>query len=473
MRFLKWFSAIIFVVFTLTACDPTDRLVWSPDGKRCAVISSDGLRMCDASGKLSESLMDMENVEIFRWLPDSNQALIVCQEDSSSWKDVSKILTSTERAKVVSESEKFWSIRSRWPELMKKGSKNDGGGLSASFLYLKYKYGEKALTAALPVGLRQSVRQLTEPIYKLQLFSLSENKAVPGRVLLSTVHNIYDVRLAPTGKLAAVTESTDSACRLVVVSVAGGSARTVSEWSAKNPEWSRDGRTIFYVQTNKYENQASMAALVRQEIADYDEKLLVKFDPPKDLLDLPYNDSTRIRCLTSGDIIFDAQELHLPRISDKSASKNSNSQPCLFRLSRDFLSLSPLVLSGDPVGDRLNDFEVNQDGTKAVVPGGKGEVTVVDLTTGRVTAIEQKGSDLKFTPQWRSAEELCFPARNVERQSSDHNVEVILQSMSQTERRVLSRDWPANAIEFLNDSKKQTAAPRSSPKSSNHGSQHR
>jgi hypothetical protein len=472
MKILKWFSAIVFVVLSLTACDPTDRVIWSPDGKKCAVISSDGLRICDADGKLSASLMDMEDVEVFRWLPDSKQALIVVEEKTTNWKEISQLLSASQRARVMSQSEQLWRLRGTkgWP-----GQKNDKNE-SASFLYLKFKYGEKAVKAVLPKEYKQYVSIFAEPIHSLQLFRFLDDKVVPGSVLLRTVNDIADVRLGPAAKLAAMTEVDEGGYKLEVVPVSGGSARTVTERAGKHAEWSRDGRALYFTQANKTgahsrQDQASAVTLMRQEIADYDEKLLARFSPPLNLVELPHQDATRIRCLAGGDIIFDAKELHLPKISEKSQAKNSNSEPRLFRLSRDFQILMPVSLSGDPLGDKLSDFEINQDGTKVVVPGSKGEVTVVDLTTGKVTALEQKGIDLKFAPQWRSADELCYPARSVP--GGGHDVDVVLQSVTRTEApRLLSKDWPAASIKFLNDPKKDSSEKAPAAKSSS-GSHHR
>ena len=49
-------------------------LVWSPDGKRAAVVAKDGLHFCDPDGKLTSLLLP--GVYEIAWTSDSQQLVV-------------------------------------------------------------------------------------------------------------------------------------------------------------------------------------------------------------------------------------------------------------------------------------------------------------------------------------------------------------------------------------------------------------
>jgi hypothetical protein len=123
----------------------------------------------------------------------------------------------------------------------------------------------------------------------------------------------------------------------------------------------------------------------------------------------------------------------------------------LFKLSPDFSSLKPVIFSRGPK-DYLNNFEINQDGTRAVIAGRNGEVMVLNLTNGDSKTLENDGpKSIKFMPQWRSATELCYPHRVTEKKAGDPDVEVVLESITEGNQQVLSKAWPCKSIRFLYD----------------------
>ncbi|MBK9205828.1 MAG: hypothetical protein IPL73_26100 [Candidatus Obscuribacter sp.] len=89
------------------------------------------------------------------------------------------------------------------------------------------------------------------------------------------------------------------------------------------------------------------------------------------------------------------------------------------------------------------------------VPGSNGEILVIDTVSGVVTTLEKKGEqELVFAPQWRTADELCYPSRNDVVSPGGHNVDVVLQSMKDLSRRVvISKEWSAISVDFLQDPK--------------------
>jgi hypothetical protein len=94
----------------LTACDRTDLVVWSPDGNRVAIIASNSLRVGDESGKLSAPVLD--NAKFCRWLPDSIHVVVVSTKETTSWKDVKDLLSTSEQKSVPRIAEKVWKLGS-------------------------------------------------------------------------------------------------------------------------------------------------------------------------------------------------------------------------------------------------------------------------------------------------------------------------------------------------------------------------
>jgi hypothetical protein len=232
------------------------------------------------------------------------------------------------------------------------------------------------------------------------------------------------------------------------------------------PDWSPDGKSLFYIAYPAVPNRSKfkdmydkqhpwIATLNCREIADTRGLLLPKFGPTKALVEVLAAESSRVRCLPDGSVAFNSKQRDFPSV------KKAEPRGCLFKLSPDFRSVEPIVaLHKEPgdeeLGDQLASFEPNQDGTKIAVPGSHGEITVVDVLSGKVTQMEKDGkTDLKFTPQWRTKDELCYPSRNTEKPPNGHDVDVVLQSLTDPNRRsILSKEWDATSVEFLKDHEK-------------------
>jgi len=473
MKLLHWSAAVFCTVTLLTGCDKLDHLQWSPDGKCLAVLSSDGLRVSDASGSLSKSIP--MKLSIFRWLPDSKRALVVTTKQTTSWNEVKPLLSAAERTRTITVADSLWKFRGD-PE---KWKYRDDDNVLDSLVYLDYKYGTTAVKALLQKKSKKNVLPDTAPaatIYTLQLVNLQQDKAQLGPALLRTRRELGDVRISSNGKLAAVTEdNSHNGYQVDVVPIEGGTSKIISACASRCPDWSLDGKALFYISpgNSATENDPStkkndsgrlvlLASLMRLDVTDASGKVLAKFSKAQELAELPFSGSDRIRCLPDGSIILSSEQLKLP-CTQKKFDQNKS----LFKMSKDFQSLEPLPLSGDTLGNELGDFEINQDGTKAAVAGDHGEITVVDLATGQVTALEPKGTDLKFLPQWRSADELCFPVRNHTKTTGGHDVEVGLQTLPLGTAHILSKDWPAKSITFLVDTKESTTK-KTTPKNRTH-----
>jgi hypothetical protein len=445
MRPIK-FVIIILSTLALTACDELDRVVWSPDGAKVAVLADDGLRLGDASGSLSQATP--MKVKLFRWLPDGKRAVIVSEKKTTSWEDLKPLLSKEEVERVDVLGEDLWKYQG---DLDNWKYKNEALIFDVP-AYLESKYGKEASNAKLKVFGVDSVPE--SKIYTLQLFNVRQDKVESGAVLLRTTQEIGEVRVSPNGSLLLVSEYGIRAYKLRVIPVDGHKGKLLVGAASQYPDWGPDGKSILCIMGNSPESGSetiSLAMLVRLKLSDGGGQM---GDPPDTLCHLEFSENDRVRSLPNGEVVFSATESRLP-CTDVEFKKRES----LYKLSANAQSLLPIPLNGDVLGNDLSHFEINKDGSKAAVAGRKGEITLLDLASGKVLLLEKgtppsetkdvkfDGGDLKFNPTWRSATELCYPHR-----TSPSNVEVVLQSIANPDRQSISKNWPP-AIGFLTDPK--------------------
>lgn len=59
-------------MFLLTGCIESGKFVWNADGSEAAICANDGLRFCDATGKLSET--QLKTPDELAWSKDGKRS---------------------------------------------------------------------------------------------------------------------------------------------------------------------------------------------------------------------------------------------------------------------------------------------------------------------------------------------------------------------------------------------------------------
>jgi len=452
MRLLK-LLAVAFTIFAISACDSLDRIVWSPDGTKVAVLAYSGIKFGDATGALSQST-DVK-ADLFRWLPDGKRAVVVVEEKNASWDNIKPLLLQKDAERAVFLGENLWNFHGNL-DTWKYKEESVIYGIHA---YLCHKYGTDAANAKLKeLGASPTPdSSYGTSIYSVKVINVDQNSADKAPVLLQTVQEINDIRVSPSGKLVLVSEGTGSrGTELRMAFVDGRKSEYLQGSTSHYPDWTADGNSILFASANRpasLEGEVSgtipIGMLMRQTIS-YENSLL-KLSPAELQCYLPFSDETRVRAMPDGSVILNATAYQLPCMT----TSFYDPVKTLYRLSADGKSISPLSLTGDALGNDLSHFEINKDGTYAVVPDNSGGVTLLSLSTGKVTCLEkapekQYGSELKFNPSWRNSSELCFGHR-----VSATQLDVVLQSVNKPEQRVISTNWPLSEIGFLTDPKNQ------------------
>jgi hypothetical protein len=333
--------------------------------------------------------------------------------------------------------------------------------VAIAVLRLKNQYG--ALAVKRRLGTKKSPDPITPvTISSVQLVDLSEGSP-KGKLLWRTLETIDELRVSPSGKLAAIVINREPFAwigttfyKIILLPIDGGLPRTAVESLADIPDWSRDGRWIYYIsypalprdvnRKQLYDEQHPwVGSLNRCEVADETGTMLAKFGTPEKILEVLSAHSSGVRCLSDGSIIFNSKRRQFPSIV------NGKAQAGLFKLKPDLKSLEPIGTLGFESGEDVQIFEPNQDGSLISIANKNGRISVLDVASDKVTVLEKGDSgdkDLKFLPSWRTKDELCFPAR-----AGGESVQVVLQSMSDLkQRKVLSSSW-ASLPPFLREMK--------------------
>ena len=409
MKLLKLITAALFSVTVLGACDFEERLTWSPDGKRMAVLT-DQLRLADLDS-ISKPLLgpNFGPVLYFRWLPDNHRALL--------------------------------GYRRTKHHLSKAGVK----GPDTSVDYVQ-------------------VFDFNGAIKDVQVSA--------GPIIFKSSVPIDDLRLSPNGQLAAVSQADKGRHKLSVVTLAGAHkvvAVNVSkpDWARDSRSLyffrelsAKDSGYIAFI---------PISTICNLPVADIKGALLTQ-SARRDLAQCAgeLTSDNRLRVLEDGSLLFSSMPVKLPACGVTFGLQ----ERALFRYrpanKEKKASLEQIAIDGPALASALNTFEPNQDGTKIAVMGEKGAVSVISLNAdgngGEVTVLEkalpQSDANLSGSfgaaPCWRNANELCFSVRNLKTgDSSGHEGEVVLQDLTEVgaagmpARQIVSRAWPAGQIDFL------------------------
>lgn len=415
MKLLKLIIASLFSITVLCSCDFEERLSWSPDGKRMAVLA-DQLRLAD-SDSISKPLFNKQfgTVHSFRWLPDNHHALLAYR-----------------RSKHQSSH----------------------------------------------VGSKTGVKPSDTSVDYLQLFDfngdIKEVKVTAGPILFKSSVAINDLRLSPDGKLAAISQADQGRHKISIVAL-NGTVKVVSI-NATRPEWSRDSRSIYFFRENSPKDSAHttfipVSTICNLPVTDANGTVFVS-KVRRDLAQCGGDifSSGRIRALEDGSLLFCSTPIKLPACGAMLGLQERS----LFRYrpasKESKATVEQIKIDGPALASDLDTFEPNQDGTKIAICSSKGAVRVISLSgedSGRVIVLEKPLPDsaevnncgsFGCAPSWRNAHELVFTTRNLESASTNgsHEGELVLQKMQNLvpgadlpARQVLSRSWPVGQIDFL------------------------
>ncbi|HTZ22014.1 MAG TPA: hypothetical protein VMC06_14105 [Opitutaceae bacterium] len=468
---VTWPLALLLLL--LTGC-LEKHLVWSPDGQRAAVIAKgegeegNGLYLCDADGKLTARLVPA--VYRVAWLGDSQQLVVARSRKTSNWAEVARILGAGKAAEVAAKAEAAWEkTAANRPEQWSLDQ--GGGGLlgnrnstqrglalggdgydGATMVYLWAHHAD---------GLRALYGTKTDEIrakdafagHELLMARIVDDKIQLGTTLYQGLAEIQDIRIAPGDRAVAFTEEatpgSDKESRLMLARINGTGAVLVAERTSLFADWTADGRSLVYVQAlggGAKKDDLRLASLVRREVVDDHGQINVA-EKAEDMAGLMYSNTTRVRCLRDGRILFNTTDFQLPVAKGDADAERERlfaldpaRQATLVRMiPRDNQEHMPKVLAF---------FEVSPDEKQVLVGGYEGEVSVLTLSTGEVQQVQESGEyNLMAAPVWRQDGEITYARRNptADGKKPERKAEIVLRQGDK--EKVLSQGWSDDMLE--------------------------
>jgi hypothetical protein len=443
--------SLAFSMLALSGCRCDENVVWSPDGKRAALLSN-GLRVIDAEGSISPS--SGGNIAKLQWFADGRNAVAMRTTTVRSWKELSSSLTAAERQKVIASAARIKNGRG-YVDSQPRMAERDLENFREACLYLKDTRGQSAV---IDVARRWHVDELVDTdkeaflpvIHSLQLITVNGNiadaKVQSGRIIFRSRLPIEDIRVSPTGRLISVLQGEFN--RLVLVDL-NGNSRLIAANSSR-PDWSKDGGKIFYLhspqalgekQVSAYINSIPVVTLSAFTVGSdlFSTKLLNRRDLAQlaGEIDISHGarSGMRVRVVNKDTLLLAAHPLKLPATAGSfglepvAFFKVNTTSGVTSQINIDNLSRTARE------NNAISRFEPNQDGTMAAMVDDEGTVSVAPLTgpSTRLTTLFSDKEARNFPdgpvaasqvqPTWRSVNELCY----VRKRRKDATNELVLQ----------------------------------------------
>jgi len=428
------------------------RVFWSPDGQRAALIAEDGLRLCDASGKLSDVVA--QDVQLVAWMPDSSRFIGEGKITAASWQEAQAALSPERREALIRLAgrlhDEILAYSGEWDKFRPKlRAEVTDGELSALFLYVRdhrkdglpEKLGDKW----------KDMEKMTADVHLLQVYEVSDLSATPGPILTRTLDDIWNLQIAPDGGAVACAQAVsggkDAIFRLSVMPAGGGALQTVAEPAAIYPDWTPDGRSLVYTTTRSKPadggDAVQLGTLSRRRVRAESGRPLKEFEAPDDRVGGLFWPQSKVRCLRDGRVLFSAMEVMLP-----ATAKDMPQRATLFCIDPARQPTATRVIPREaeaalPDGLQAGYFELSPDEKRVAVCGADhGNVSVLTLATGEVQrVVSQTDIELRGLPAWRSAEELSVFVPPKSSWGSADRYELVLWSGPE-KARCLSCGWP-------------------------------
>lgn len=452
----------------LVGCYPEKRVDWSPDGRWAAVWGGDdGLYLCDADGKLSAKIAD--GVAALAWAPDSRRLVVVLKADQQRWAELKARITAEEAGQieelgrqVLAELQAFkGDLDDFEPAALERVPQSYGGPL---VVYLRDEHGE-ALKARL--GEKWEELQDTEAeLYELRVVNVGEGVPALGVPLVSSACGLSLPRVSPDGRNvlygAEAAGKDPGGARLFVLPLeGGGDPRLVVKRAAWGPDWSVDGRQVYYAAPGPgvERDGPGIGTIDRRAVCDEGGRLLAEFPDAEELVGIAYVPETRVRCLRDGRVLFATFELQLPCTPEDMSGRAS-----LFMIDPERQAVVTRLVprqAEEKLPSLLHLFEPSPNGRHVCVPDNNGVVAILTLATGEVWPLhlDEEADELRTLPVWRSDDELTFsfgPHAEVPGGRAGIVLARLDWEQRTVSRKVLSGAWPDDVAGFLGGKSEET-----------------
>jgi hypothetical protein len=438
------FSALASLLL-LSGC-LKEHLVWAPDGTRAAVIASDGLRFCDADGKLTASLV--ADVDAVWWFSDSQRLALLKVEEIADWPSAARLLAPERVATIVSAAKEVWKkVESNPPPELPLKDVVDAD-LIKLYFYNNYKdfsqrhYPEK-------LGESHSVKR-----YELVLARAEGDQVVLGRVVQTGLDEIGAVAVSPDGRALAfaVGQSRQKKPDRLLVVPLDADPVLVAEGGFSSSDWTPDGRSLAYARRAAHtgENDGiDLGVISKRRIFDQSGALAVA-EKEDELAGLLFSGTTQVKCLRDGRILFNAIELTLPAAPRDAGTTREQLFIADPERPATLVRIVPRETERE-LPENLATFRLSPDERQIAAADGSA-VYVLTVATGELKKVQEADDyGLEAVPVWRATGELTYAKRNARVNDAVpvRKAEIVLKKGDR--ETVLSRNWPDAILQQVFD----------------------
>lgn len=440
-------------------CRPEERMVWSPDGSRAAVIRPDGVVLMKPDGACSAPLAS--DVTSAAWTPDGRSLVLTRTWAVSNWTDAAASLPAGERTAVE-------AVARGLPELIRGLLAMSDGSLETAVERFStppdFPEQDVLLPAALclwerdPEALRRALAAAKDgektlkdlekdhayTLHEIARLDLDGDRPAGGRRIVSSLTDLGRVRLAPRGGrfaytqrdtlwVAALADPTNSA------KIAGPVAGLFS--------WTRDGAALAYAAPAGEQWSASginLAQIMLAEVATGTNGLPTAGTVrPLALAACAF--PPRVEVLPDGRVLFASLAMSLPA----GASSPGDAEARLYLIDPASSNAAPVAIpsAAGALPQELAFFVPSPDGRRiAVVESRADTVAVLDRATGALeVASPPGGRKCRTLPSWRGTNELFFAALP----TADARRPEWMRWSGKGTPGAVSKDWPDSAVGSL------------------------
>lgn len=484
---------------------PSERVLWSPDGNRAAVIGDSGLHLCNARGDLSPLLVS--NAVRVAWLRDSISALVVVQSVSTNWDDIASLLPASALAQAANHASAVLSfVRTNSPESLKAHgipllSQHPCGGLAC--LYIRQRHGKEFCQR---LGDAATNYPAIAGLFELRFCTFRGNEIAFSRTLAASEREILCLAASPDGESYAYTTA-DWDPRSGIVQPACLYAGLMADPSVSSRPtlvhdacsvtfaWTGNSYGLVFIRgvrstTHPWETcEMSIGALTRVASPYTTPSIRIDMSSPSFEIDMSsagvpssadatlvreqgdlsltiFDPRMRVLCAPTDEVLYTAPVAEFPwPLSGQDGGRGAADLPIgLFRLDLSKADAANANLVGtrrvlprgveSPIGD-LRMLAWNPDRSSFAVACETGRMSIVTLETGTIRSVLQVRDGCpenrevwtpRTLPTWRSADELCFAVEAGSPMGSSNRAEIVLWSLSNRTSRCLSATWPSNAV---------------------------
>ncbi len=409
----------IAATLLISGCILEKRIVWSPDGQRAAVATPNGLFFINAEGKVLEPRLS-DTPTICAWFGDGRRLAVAHTAPAKNWEDVADMFSPAQHDKIKALAkdlhERVMAYEGDWDDF----EPDPDDRIPATFETAAFLYLRDHLSEGLPEKLGdkwEDLKELRPNVHQLQLFTLTKDKLMPGKVLVRTLHQIYRPNVSPDDRSIAFImpriEAGDEDVTLHVVACENGKARSVADNVSLGHDWSPDGRCLAFIQASpsQFEKQhnVQLGSLATTRVAEENGSLLAEWEAREDLVGLLFNSMLTVRWLSDDRLLFSSYETTLP-----ATTRDMPQQWSLFMFDPKMSASVHRILGrhfDEPLEPEFPHFELSPDERRALLLGADGQIILHDFRSGETTQLidpDVAGGDIHTLPSWRNNKQVSL-----------------------------------------------------------------